>query len=78
MRYLSFWTGLKIVYSVNKAFIHFPKTEREGIIKFSNGKTAGPFRNVQGTGNIYKVESQCLHLKLGSYALVRQTFTLSP
>ena len=35
-------------------------------------------RNVQGTGNIYKVESQCLHLKLGSYALVRQTFTLSP
>lgn len=35
-------------------------------------------RNVQGTGNIYKVESQCIHLKLGSYALVRQTFTLSP
>ena len=42
MCYLSFWTGPKIVYSVNKAFIPFPKTKRESIIKFSNGKTAGP------------------------------------
>ena len=42
MCYLSFWTGPKIVYSVNKAFIPFPKTKRESIIKFSNGKTGGP------------------------------------